>query len=341
MDELSQIKVKYEFFDERNEQQFSEEYKLEISLAPENFEDIPTLISNLCNYKTKEERIYYKMFDLNRELFIINSEQLSNYLKKGEVIIMKNCRSFVQHIIKLLKEGETIIDIEKKNIMKKVIFNLKTNYLCVDMFSEDFISYEGIKYLISFIQNTVGNIRIYALEALYKILEYNSAIDYIRKRDEYIDILYEIFIKSDSELHYFYSLISIIKAIFNDEKKIFYLIETVEKYSEKSHTKICSMIIKIFNESKDISLKKATLFFVNLIIDFCESNNIQKRLFSEEEMWRLLEKSVDIKDKDFQDQLTNYQIKTKNIIINSDYELKLCSKYFKKRNNNLMKYINY
>lgn len=47
MDELSQIKVKYEFFNERNEQQFSEEYKLEISLAPENFEDIPILISNL------------------------------------------------------------------------------------------------------------------------------------------------------------------------------------------------------------------------------------------------------------------------------------------------------
>lgn len=54
------------------------------------------------------------MLDLNTELFIINSQQLSNYLKKDEVIIMKNCRSFVQHIIKLLKEEETIIDVEKK-----------------------------------------------------------------------------------------------------------------------------------------------------------------------------------------------------------------------------------
>ena len=82
--------------------------------------------------------------------------------------------------------------------IKLTIFNIKKNYLKVDMFAEEFISYEGIKYLVSFLQHSSGNIRVYALEVLSKLLDFQSSTDYIRKTNEIIDTLYEILMKSDT-----------------------------------------------------------------------------------------------------------------------------------------------
>jgi hypothetical protein len=43
--------------------------------------------------------------------------------------------------------------------IKSIVFKLK-NYLSVDYFAEEFISYEGIKFLIEIIRETTGNTRV-------------------------------------------------------------------------------------------------------------------------------------------------------------------------------------
>ena len=49
-------------------------------------------------------------------------------------------------------ETNILLDDKTSSKIRKIIFNLKQNYVNNDMISEEFISYEGIKYLISFIQ---------------------------------------------------------------------------------------------------------------------------------------------------------------------------------------------
>lgn len=53
-------------------------------------------------------------------------------------------------------------DVDVKNIS----FRLK-NYLSVDIFAEEFISYEGIKKLIDIIEITSGNTRVYNIVKYY------------------------------------------------------------------------------------------------------------------------------------------------------------------------------
>jgi hypothetical protein len=43
--------------------------------------------------------------------------------------------------------------------IKTIVFKLK-NYLSVDFFAEEFISYEGIKILVEVINETTGNTRV-------------------------------------------------------------------------------------------------------------------------------------------------------------------------------------
>ena len=86
-----------------------------------------------------------------------------------------------------------------------MLTQFKKNLSC-DIFAEEFISYEGIKYLVSFLENTTGNIRKLSLEALNKLLDYQSSNDYINKNDEIIATLYEILMKGDDIKSNIYAL---------------------------------------------------------------------------------------------------------------------------------------
>ena len=187
------MKIKYEFFSEKGEQKFSKEFEVKISLDPNNFYENIVTISNNCKFKTKEERVYYHMFDLEKEIFITNAEQLKDFKKHKKTIVMKSCTIFSKQIIEQLREEEaryqlgknidvdesassssgsditridtlSSMDEKKMTKIKMTIFKLKSNYFDVDMFSEEFISYEGIKYLISFLKLTSGNLRAYAVD---------------------------------------------------------------------------------------------------------------------------------------------------------------------------------
>jgi hypothetical protein len=260
---------------------------------------------------------------------------------------MKNYSDFAKQIIEILREEETRyklgknvdikednkietnseIDEKKKNKILNIISNLKLNYFEVDMFAEEFISFEGIKYLISFIQHATGNLRTYSINAFSKLLEFQSSSDYIQKRKEIIDSLYEILIKTDAINCNLSTLNTLIAIISQDEEKAMYVIDVAEKYAKKSVTPVFSQVITLLS-TKEIKLKTKTLFFINILLNFCDSFRLPKLIieFKEAGIYETLEKEAKTKDANFQEQLTNFQMKTGKIICGSDYELEVYKK---------------
>ena len=58
------LKVIYESINQKGEVEYSKEYEINISLDPENFLENNAKIFTTCeDYKTREERVYYYMFN--------------------------------------------------------------------------------------------------------------------------------------------------------------------------------------------------------------------------------------------------------------------------------------
>ena len=341
------MKIKYEYLNEKGEPQFSKEFEVQLSLEQDNFEENAIIIVNECDFQTREERMYYHMFDPDGQIFITKAEQLKDFKNQNKTIVMKNCSVLAKQIVETLREEETryklgkninidnsngpeipsaeslsTADGKKLNQIKLIIFNLKKNYLDVDMFSEEFISYEGIKYLISFLQFTKGNLRTYAVEVLNKLLDFQSATDYIHQKIEIIDTLYEILMKNDYINCSLYILNILISIISRDDQKVMYLINVAENYAKKSVTKTFSQIVSLL-ETNEKNTKGKTLFFINVLLNFCDPVKIPRLLqqLKEARIYEVLEKVAKNAEKDFQEQLTNFQIKTGVIISGSDHEL--------------------
>ena len=344
------VKVKYEYLNGKGEPLYSEEFTVNLSLDPENFNTNEATIFNTCtNFKTKEERVYYHMFDPVKNVFILNEQELKEFVKHKQTVVMKSCTIFSKQIIELLREEElkyrlgkkidvkgendeedlirvnslSEIDDKKKTKLLMTIYNLKKNYFEVDMFSEEFISYEGIKYLIEYLKHTSGSFRTYSVDALSKLLVYESSSDYIQKRREIIDAIYEILIKSDTIKSTLYTLNCLIGIISQDEERAIYLIDVAEKYAKKSVTPVFSQVIGFLSSSKDTSVNTKILLFINILLNFCDSFRLPKLIiqFKEAGIYEVLEKIAHLKEKSFQEQLTNFQMKTGKIICHSDYEL--------------------
>ena len=344
------LKVKYESIGTKGEVVYSQEIELPVNIGTENFEEVKYKILNeYSEFKNEEEKFYYYLFDPNREMFIMNCEELKKYVKYNKTVVMKNVSTFAKQIIDQIREEELryklgknvdikgpeteeilradtfsqIADKYKTKILK-TMFNLQKNYSDIDLFSEEFISYEGLKYLITLIQYTSGSLRAYAMGALNKFFIYQSSSDYIQKKKEIIDILYEILIKSDTPQCSLSTIKTLITIISQDEEKSIYLIDVAEKYAKKSVTPVFSQIISIFNSS-DSNLKTNTLLFINVLLNFCDSFRLPKLIiqFKEAGIYETLEKISKFQDQHFQDQLTNFQMKTGRIISGSNYELEL------------------
>ena len=158
------LKVKYEYFNQKGEPEYSKEYEINISLDPENFLANNAKIFTTCeDFKTREERVYYHMFNPEKNLFITDCEQLKEFVQQKKPIVMKSCTIFCKQIIEQLREEEnrfrlgknidvddatalelarsgtvSTLDEKKKTKTLMTIFNLKKNYFDVDMFSEEF-----------------------------------------------------------------------------------------------------------------------------------------------------------------------------------------------------------
>ena len=348
-DEEVPVKVKYEYLNGKGESIYSKEFEVYLTLDPQSFNTNEATIFNTCTeFKTKEERVYYHMFDAEKNVFVLNAEELKEFVKNKKTIVMKSCTIFSKQIIELLREEESKyrlgkkvdvkegnatdlnrinslseIDEKKKSKLLMTIFNLKKNYFEVDMFSEEFISYEGIKYLIEYLKHTSGNFRTYTVEALSKLLVYESSSDYIQKKREIIDTIYEILIKSDTINSTLFTLNCLIGIISQDEERAIYLIDVAEKYAKKSVTPVFSQVISFLSSNKDTNLNTKILLFINILLNFCDSFRLPKLItqFKEAGIYEVLEKIAHYKEKSFQEQLTNFQMKTGKIICHSDYEL--------------------
>ena len=144
------IKIKYEYFNDKGEQKFSKDFDVNLSLDPENFDENEVIILNTCNFRKKEDRIYYHMFDLEKDIFITKASQLKDFKKNKKSIVMKSCTVFSKQIIENLREEEaryksgknlnvdetnssdiarldtlSSMDEKKMNKIKMTIFNLK------------------------------------------------------------------------------------------------------------------------------------------------------------------------------------------------------------------------
>ena len=190
-EEIVQIQVKFEYFNEKNEQKFSEPFEAKVNLNPEKFEINCSNIINLCNFRKKEDRLGYYMLDLDKNQFIINTDELIEAIKLKKLLIMRNCQYYSKHIIGRLREEEeryklkknTNLNNDKDNVnksndvkgsdsnssLKFVIIQFKKN-LNFDIFAEEFISYEGIKYLVSFVKYSTG-------EIIYEFVTKRKGID--------------------------------------------------------------------------------------------------------------------------------------------------------------------
>jgi hypothetical protein len=134
---------------------------------------------------------------------------------------MKNCSEEAKHLVSSLdrllndinastgKEKDTDsnfnsnLNTRKSSVsnplqdIKDIVFKLK-NYLSIDIFAEEFISYEGIKIIIDIIKITAGNTRSYAINALKSLLVYLNCVEYIKENSDVIVELYNIMINNDN-----------------------------------------------------------------------------------------------------------------------------------------------
>jgi hypothetical protein len=349
-----EIPIVYEYSNEKGEKIYSEKYYVNLDFNELNYEEISVIINNQCDFGKKEERIFYHMFEPDEEKFLTNLEQFIKYVNKGKPVVMKSCSNYARSIIQQLREEENryilgknfdekesineqnskkiIINIDedyfssddKKSNAEKIILQLENN-LNADLFTEEFISHEGIKYLISFAYEATGNIKVYALETLNKLLLFQSSIDYIKKRFELIEVLYEILMRSDSKKCSLCILDILIFIISHNKEKVTLFIDISENYAKKSNTKIYSQIIVLLTNNDNVNIKEKVLVFINCLLTFCDSVIYKKVLtqLKEARIDESLEKNIKIKEKEFQEQLEVFQKKTGIIISGSNYELNL------------------
>ena len=137
--------------------------------------------------------------------------------------------------------------------------------------------------------------------------------------------------KGDDIKSNIYALNILLSVISQDQQKAKYLLDVAEEYSKKSVTKIYSQIVGFFKDN-ELELRTKTLILINVLLTFCDSERfpILEKQLKEAGIYEELEKISNTKDKEFQEQLTNFQIKTSKIICKSEYELQEYTKQMEK-----------
>ena len=336
------IQIQFEFLNANEEFELSKEYTVKYQ-PQEEFELNRINILNSCDFRTQEERIYYYMFDKNKKIFLSEKDALSN-IKQNKVIIMENCKTFSEHICEKLRE-ETLSykktedtptpeDLRKsmadpsKNELRIIIRYLESNFQ-VDLYAEEFISNNGIQYLDTIIQYNTGNIRTYSLQALSKLLDFQSSFQYCNKNKEILANLYEILMSNDENINCSVFAIDIlIKLIGDSEEKTMYIIDAAEKYAKKTHTKIYGKLINYLSDvNKEIKLRFLTLMFINTIMTYCHSSKLPRILIQLRDIG--IFEALDIPRKHeekFEEQVKVFIKNAESILSDSDYEVEIYKK---------------
>ena len=316
-----QIKDQFEYLNDNNILNLSKEYKINISLLENtNFETNKEKIIANSNFKSENERGSYHMFNKSNKKFFTKNSDFIPFIKTNTTIILINCYTYAGEIIEKIKEELKLVNMSlditlqtfeiKKKEMELTLSCLENN-LQVDIFAEEFIYENGIEYLVLIIKNNNGNIRMYAIESINKLLSFQDTYDFLNKNKNLLLILYNAFI-GNNEKECIYLLFDIIvKLIGGNEEKTMNLIE---KLDENFYSKIINYLSDDKTEDK---IKSHTLLFINMILNFSSPSKHLDLMFNltNAKIFENLEIIVKYKEKIFLEQL-NLFVKTVQKILN-------------------------
>ena len=291
------ITVRFQYYDNNMEEKYSEPYIIKINLSEDKnntyrLEDIDEarieILTN-CNFRTIEERLYYYMFNKDRNRFFKQDDDISPYISiknkniKPKELIMINCTTFARKICEILKKD--ILTYENQNYnssnnmeVRRIMRYLSENFN-VDLFAEKFITMNGITYLIKIIKYNKGNSKVYALESIDKLLDFVNSKKFLENND-ILEILFEI-ANNDDTKGKLYSIKILIKLIDKNEEKIKYIIDIANKYStsDKINRKIFEGIINnlsVYN--LEMELKSFSSIFIKIITNYCKEKKSERIL---------------------------------------------------------------
>ena len=266
-----EIKVQFEYLNNNDILDLSKEYRVKISIDEEtDFEMNKKKILSEANFKTKNERDHYHMFNKVKKKFFTKNSDFEPYIKTKTPIILIDCYEYCHKTIDKLNEDINIFYNKSKNvnmneIKKKEFINelacLENNFE-VDLFADEFIFKNGMEILLNIIKNNIGDIRNYALKGINKLLSFESAFEFFTKNENHLKTLYKSFIgnNENSCILTFYDII--IKLIGGNEEKTMTLINMCDQYFYKK------MIKNLGEENKDNDSKNYILLFINIILNY-------------------------------------------------------------------------
>ena len=270
-----EIKVQFEFVNDKDVLDLSKEYKVKISLDEKtDFEANKKKILSQANFKTEKFRNNYHMFNKKQKKFLIQNSDFESYIKTKSPIILINSYEYSDKTIKKLNEEIDLVKNksinEHVNEMKKgELINLLAcleNNLEVDIFADEFIFKKGMEILLGLIKDYCGDIRHYSLKGINKLLSFESAIDFFTKDENNLNTLFVAFIGNNELNNEFVFLDAILKLISAKENIIPTLIDMCDNYFFKK-------TINFLDEnSEDNNLKTYILFFINTILNFVDEN---------------------------------------------------------------------
>ena len=270
-----EIKVQFEYLNNNDILDLSKEYRVKISIDEEtDFEMNKQKILSEANFKTKNERVNYHMFNKVKKKFFTKNSDFEPYIKTKTPIILINCYEYCHKTIDKLNEDINIFYNKSKNvnmneIKKKEFINelacLENNFE-VDLFADEFIFKNGMEILLNIIKNNIGDIRNYTLKGINKLLSFESAFEFFTKNENHLTTLYKSFIgnNENSCILIFYDII--IKLIGRNEEKTMALINMCDQYFYKK------MIKNLGEENKDNDSKNSILLFINIILNYSTKN---------------------------------------------------------------------
>ena len=292
-----------------------------------------------CDYETPEKRMCYFIYNLSTQLYIITYNDLVSEIKSNKEIILKDCTADAKELVEELNQ----IDFSQTNMttdssgnskrpdVKKLMHHLG-NYFYIDVFVEEFLEYGGIKYLVTAINETTGNSKAYAMNALRKLFEYKSSIQYMQENLDLIASFYDILVMNDNSIKIIEYSFEILKNLLGElgdlgKEAVQILVAAAEDYARRTNTKPYEKLIHFLLDGYNA---KNVLLLINMMITLSPVHK-QAKLLSDLEDVGLIDNLIRLneinnKDYDIQTNLSLFQEKAKKIVSGSFFDVERIKK---------------
>jgi hypothetical protein len=304
-----------------------------------SFNQIESIADQIDKFQIEEEKKIYHLYNIKHNKFITKVEELKQLNKSDESsLILKNCTEFAKNMVSAmikvipdLKSNKQ--DVQLNSEIKNIGYSLQ-NYLLVDCFLEEFISYEGINTLVEAIEITSGNSRSYLISAFNRVLIYSNALEYIKENPIVVNNLYHVLYFTDTinTITHTLSALSFICEYLKPEG-LHLVYNAANEFSKIQKTNIFKELVQYINHS-NIDIKVNSLMLICCILEKSAIDRpLQAKIlvhFQEIDLHPTLEKNAsECLSHDFQIQLSNYQRATGEIIRGSNYEVEIYKKKYK------------